>query len=438
MSDQPQEPRRKPKLETVAIHEGYESEATTGARAVPIYQTTSYRFRDAAHAASVFALKEPGFVYTRLNNPTTDVFERRVAAMEGGRGALATASGHSAEAVALLTIMGSGDELVSSSSLYGGTFNLFKITFRKLGITTHFVDVTRPDRFAAAVTARTRAIYVESIGNPRLDVPDFAALAEVAHRAGVPLVVDNTTATPALLRPIEFGADIVVESATKYMGGQGETMGGVIVDSGRFPWDNGRYPEFTEPNPGYHGLRLFEKFGPDAFIAKARLETMRDLGPAISPLNSWLLINGLETLPLRMERHSSNALAVARFLAAHEEVKWVRYPGLESDPSHANARRCLPHGCSGLVAFGIRGGLEEGRRFIDAVRLFSLVANIGDARSLVIHPASTTHEQLTSDERQAAGVTDDMIRLSVGLEHIDDILDDLDSALRAATGGRPR
>jgi O-acetylhomoserine (thiol)-lyase len=420
------------RFETLALHAGYQPEPTTGARAVPIYFTTAFRFRDAAHAARLFALEEAGPIYSRLGNPTCDVLEQRVAALEGGTAGLALASGHAAESLALLAILKPGDELVASSSLYGGTFNLFKVTLARLGIVTRFVDTSLPDNVRAAITERTRAVYAETIGNPRLEVPDLEAVAAIAHRAGVPFVVDNTSATPALCRPIQHGADVVVSSATKYLGGHGQAMGGVLVDAGTFPWDNGRFPEFTEPNPGYHGLRLWDAFGGCALAMKVRLELLRDLGPALSPFNAAALLTGLETLPLRMERHSQNALAVARHLAAHPKVGWVRYPGLEGDPSHAVAQRLLPNGCGGLVTFGVRGGLEAGRRLIDRVALISLVANIGDTRSLVIHPASTTHQQLTPEERQQAGVSDDLVRLSVGLEHVDDILGDLDRALAAA------
>ncbi|XXF76733.1 O-acetylhomoserine aminocarboxypropyltransferase/cysteine synthase [Myxococcaceae bacterium GXIMD 01537] len=424
-------PTQSPHFETLALHAGYEPDPTTGSRAVPIYQTTSYRFRDADHAAALFGLKEAGNIYTRIMNPTTDVFEKRIAALEGGVGALAVASGQAAETLALLTILKAGDELVSASSLYGGTYNLFKVTLSRLGIQTRFVDVGQPEQVRAAIGPKTKAVYIESLGNPRLDVPDFEAIAAIAREAGVPLIVDNTVLSPSLFNPLRHGANIVVHSATKYIGGHGTAIGGVIVDGGTFPWNNGRFPEFTEPNPSYQGLRLHEAFGPAAFIAKARLEGLRDLGPSLSPFNAHAFILGLETLRLRVERHSSNALAVAKWLRQHPKVAWVRYPGLEEDPAHANARKYLRHGFGGLVTFGVKGGLAAGRTLINSVKLWSLLANIGDTRSLIIHPASTTHEQLSPNERLSAGVSDDLVRLSVGLEHLDDILADLDSALTA-------
>ncbi len=422
----------KKKFETLALHAGYEPEPTTGARAVPIYQTTSYVFRDADHAAALFDLKEAGHIYSRLSNPTVEVFEKRLAALEGGVGALATASGHAAEVLTVLTLMKAGDEFVSATTLYGGTYNLFRHTLPRLGITARFVDIDNLAQVRAAINDRTKALYCETIGNPRLNVPDFAALAAIATEAQVPLVVDNTLATPALFRPFEHGANIVVHSATKFIGGHGLSIGGVIVDGGNFAWDSGRFPEFGAPNPGYHGLRLSEAFGAAAFIARARLEGMRDLGPALSPFNAFTFLQGLETLSLRMQRHSENALALARWLAGHAKVAWVRYPGLPGDPAHDRARRYLPRGAGGLVAFGVRGGLEAGRRLINSVKLWSLLANIGDTRSLIIHPASTTHRQLSDAEREASGVGNDLIRLSVGLEHIDDIVTDLDQALSKA------
>lgn len=419
-------------FETLALHAGYEPDPTTGSRAVPIYQTTSYRFRNAEHAAALFGLKEPGNIYTRITNPTTDVFEKRIAALEGGVGALAVASGQAAETLALVTILKAGDELVSASSLYGGTYNLFKVTLARLGITTRFADVNRPEELRAAITPKTKALYIESLGNPKLDVPDFEAIAAIAREAGVPLIVDNTALSPALFNPLKHGANIVVHSATKYIGGHGTSIGGVIVDGGTFDWSNGRFPEFTDPSPGYHGLKLHEAFGPAAFIAKARLEGLRDLGPALSPFNAHAFILGLETLKLRVERHSENALALAKWLRQHPKVAWVRYPGLEEDSAHATARKYLRNGFGGLLTFGVKGGLDSGRRLINSVKLWSLLANIGDTRSLIIHPASTTHEQLSPNERLSAGVTDDLVRLSVGLEHLDDIRADLDAALAAA------
>lgn len=418
-------------FETLALHAGYDPDPTTGSRAVPIYQTTSYKFRDADHAASLFGLKEFGNIYTRIMNPTTDVFEKRIAALEGGVGALATASGQAAEALALTTILKAGDEFVSASSLYGGTYNLFKVTLPRFGITAKFVEVGDPEAVRAAIGPKTKAIYVESLGNPRLDVPDFEALGAIAKEAGIPLIVDNTAGTPALVRPMEHGANIVVHSATKYIGGHGTSVGGVIVDGGTFPWDNGKFPEFTGPNPGYHGLKLFEAFGNLSFILKARLEGLRDLGPSMSPFNAHAFILGLETLKLRMQRHSDNALAVARHLATHPKVESVRYPGLENDPSYKLARKYFKGGSGGLVTFEVKGGIDAGRKLIDSVKLWSLLANIGDTRSLIIHPASTTHQQLTTEERLTAGVTDGMVRLSVGIEDLADILADLDEALAA-------
>lgn len=416
--------------ETLALHAGYEPDPTTGARAVPIYQTTSYKFRDADHAAALFALKEFGNIYTRIMNPTTDAFEKRLAALEGGVAALGVASGQAAEALTLLTLLRAGDDFVSASSLYGGTYNLFKVTLPRLGIQARFVEIDDLSAIRAAIGPRTRAVYVESLGNPRLDVPDFEAIAQIARDAGLPLIVDSTATSPALFNAIAHGANIVVHSATKYIGGHGTAIGGAIVDAGNFPWDNGKFPEFTDPNPGYHGLELYKTFGNLSFILKARVELLRDLGPALSPFNAHQFITGLETLKLRVERHSQNALEVARWLLKHPKVSFVRYPGLPEDPSHARAKRYFHGGFGGLVTFGVHGGLDAGRKLINSVKLFSLLANIGDTRSLVIHPASTTHQQLSSAERASAGVTDDLVRLSVGIEHIDDIVEDLDQALR--------
>jgi O-acetylhomoserine (thiol)-lyase len=420
------------RFETLALHAGYEPDPTTGARAVPIYQTTSYKFRDADHAAALFALKEFGNIYTRIMNPTNDVFEKRLAALEGGVGALAVASGQAASTLALATILRAGDELVSTSSLYGGTYNLFKVTLPRFGITTRFADTNDLAAVAAAIGPRTRALFIEALGNPRLDVPDFAALAAIAKNAGIPLIVDATAVTPVLVNPIAHGANIVVHSATKYIGGHGTAIGGAIVDGGNFDWSNGKFPEFTEPNPGYHGLKLHEAFGPLSFILKARVELLRDLGPSLSPFNAHAFITGLETLALRVARHAENALAIAKFLQQHPRVAWVRYPGLEGDPSHALARRYFRGGFGGLVTFGVKGGLGSGKQLINEVKLFSLLANIGDARSLIIHPASTTHQQLSPAEQRATGVTEDLVRLSVGLEHVDDLAADLDRALRAS------
>ena len=414
--------------DTLALHAGYDPDPTTGSRAVPIYYTTSYRFKDSDHAARLFALQEFGNIYTRIMNPTTDVFEKRIAALEGGVAALAVASGQAAETVALLTILKSGDEFVSTSRLYGGTYNLFKVTLPRMGITAHFPESDDPDAIRAALTPKCRAIYLETIGNPKLNIPDLDAIAAVADQAGIPLIVDNTAATPVLCNPLAHGAHIVVHSATKFIGGHGQAIGGVIVDGGTFPWDNGNFPEFTEPNPGYHGMKFWETFGNISYILKARVELLRDLGPALSPFNASSFIQGLETLRLRMPRHSANGLAMAQHLSNHPKVTWVSYPGLPDDPSHALAKRYLKGGFGALVTFGVEGGLEAGRKLIDNVKLWSLLANMGDTRSLIIHPASTTHQQLSAEDRAASGVTDDMVRLSVGLEHIDDIVADLDRA----------
>ncbi len=420
-------------LETLAVHAGQEPDPTTGARAVPIYQTTSYAFRDTEHAANLFALKETGNIYTRIMNPTQDVFEKRIAALEGGVGALATSSGQAAISYAIFNIAGAGDEIVSSSSLYGGTYNLFSTTLPKLGITVRFVDGRDPENFRRAITPKTKALYAETIGNPRLDVLDIQAVAEIAHEAGIPLIVDNTL-TPYLLRPIEHGADIVVHSATKFIGGHGTSIGGVIVDSGKFPWDNGKFPGLTEPDPSYHGISYTRDVGAAAYIVKARVQLLRDLGAALSPFNAFLFLQGLETLHLRMERHSENAQRVAEYLAEHSLVEWVNYPGLPSDESYALAKTYLPKGQGAILTFGIRGGLEAGRRFIDALKLFSLLANVGDAKSLVIHPASTTHQQLTPEQQLSTGVTPELVRLSVGIEHVEDIIADLEQALQASQG----
>ena len=427
-------------LDTTAIHAGQESpDSATGARAVPIYQTSSFVFKDTEHAANLFALKEFGNIYTRIMNPTTEAFERRVAAIEGGTAALATSSGQAAETLALLAITRVGDEIVSANNLYGGTYELFHYTFPKLGRHVKFVDSTRLDAFRNAITPRTRAMYAETIGNPKLDVPDFGALASIAHEARIPLVVDNTVGI-GLVRPIDYGADILTTSATKWIGGHGTSIGGIIVDGGKFDWGNGKFPEFTEPDPSYHGLRFWEAFGkvPEvgnvAFAIKVRVQLLRDIGACLSPFNAFLFLQGLETLTLRQERHSQNALKVAKFLKAHPAVSWVNYPGLEEHPSHGLAVKYLGGNFGGLVGFGIKGGLEAGKKFINSVKLSSHLANIGDSKSLVIHPASTTHQQLTKEEQAETGVTEDYIRLSIGLEDFEDIKDDLDQALRAASG----
>lgn len=414
---------------TLAVHAGQEPDPTTGARAVPIYQTTSYNFRDADHAAALFALQEPGNIYTRIMNPTVDVFEKRMAALEGGVGALGTSSGSAAITFAILNIAGAGDEIVSSSSLYGGTYNLFYHTLPKIGIQVKFVDASEPDNFRRVVTDKTKAFFIETIGNPRLDVPDIEEIARIAHESGVPLIVDNTFATPYLCRPIEFGADIVVHSATKFIGGHGTSIGGVIVDSGRFDWSTGRFPGLTEPDPSYHGIQYVKDFGKLAYIVKARVQLMRDIGACMSPFNAFLFLQGLETLHLRMERHSSNALAVAQFLSRHPEVSWVSYPGLPGDKSFFNAQKYLPKGAGAILAFGIKGGLKAGKKLVNSVKLFSLLANVGDAKSLIIHPASTTHQQLTPEQQLSAGVSEDLVRLSIGIEDVKDIINDLEQAL---------
>ena len=420
-------------FDTLALHAGQEVDSATTARAVPIYQSTSYVFRDTEHAANLFSLAEQGNIYTRIMNPTTDVFEKRVAALEGGVGALATASGQAAESMAILNIAGAGDEIVSSAGLYGGTYNLFHYTLPKVGITVRFVEGNDPEAYRAAINEKTKAIYSETVGNPGLNTLNIEGIAAVAHEAGIPLIVDNTLPSPYLVNPLRHGADIVVESATKFIGGHGTTIGGVIVDGGKFPWDNGRFPEFTEPDPSYHGLEYYNALGEMSYILKARVQMLRDYGPALSPFNSFMLIQGLETLPLRMERHSQNAMAVAEFLQGHDKVNWVNYPGLPNHPTYDLARKYHREGMFGaILGFGIEGGLEAGREFIDRLELHSLLANVGDAKSLVIHPASTTHSQLSVDEQKTTGVTDDYIRLSVGLESIEDILADLDQALNGA------
>ena len=425
------------KISTLSLHAGQEPDPITGSRAVPLYQTTSYVFKSSEHAANLFALKEFGNIYTRLMNPTTDVFERRIAALEGGTGALAAASGQSAIAYTLLAITRMGDEIVAANNLYGGTYQMLHYLFPKLGRTVKFVDSQNPEAFRQAITPKTRALYAETIGNPKLDVPDFEALAKIAHDAGLPLVIDNTVGI-GLVRPFDFGADIIASSATKYIGGHGTSLGGVIVDSGKFKWNNGKFPEFTEPDPSYHGIVYWDAFGNlagmgnVAFILKVRVTLLRDLGAALSPFNAWLFLQGLETLPLRQQKHSENALAVARHLKQHPLVNWVVYPGLEDNPNHPLAAKYLKRGYGGLVGFGLKGGLEAGKRFIDSVKLFSHLANIGDAKSLVIHPASTTHQQLSPAEQAATGVTADYIRLSIGLEDIEDIKADLDQAMRVA------
>jgi len=421
-------------LGTTALHAGQVPDPTTGSRTVPIYQTSSYVFKSTEHAANLFGLRELGNIYTRLMNPTTDVFEKRMAAIEGGTGALAVASGQAAITYSLLNITQPGDEIVAANNLYGGTYELFNYTFPKFGRKVVFVDSTKPEAFRKAITPKTRAIYAEIIGNPKLDIPDFATIAKIAHDAGVPLVVDNTTGV-GLVRPIQHGADIVVHSATKYIGGHGNSIGGVIVDSGKFAWNNGKFPEFTEPDPSYHGLKYWDAFsnfpgaGNIAYIFKIRLSLLRDTGAALSPFNAWLFLLGLETLHLRVPRHSENALAVARFLKKHPKVAWVNYTGLPEHQSHILAKKYLIGGFGPIVGFGVNGGEKASLKFIDSLKLFSNLANIGDSKSLVIHPASTTHQQLTVEEQKKTGVTPDAIRLSVGTEDIEDIIADLEQAL---------
>lgn len=419
--------------ETLAIHAGQQIDPTTYARAVPIYQTTSFGFRDTDHAASLFALQELGNIYTRVTNPTSDVFEQRIAALEGGIGALATASGQAAITYSILNIARSGDEIVSATSLYGGTYNLFQHSFAKLGITVRFVDPSDPENFRKAINGKTKALYAETIGNPKGDVLDIEAVANIAHENGIPLIVDNTFPSPLLLRPIDFGADIVVHSATKFIGGHGTTIGGVIVDSGKFDWAaNDKFPGLTTPDPSYHGVVFTEAVGPLAYIIKARVQLLRDFGAALSPFNSFLLLQGLETLHLRIERHSQNTLAVAKYLESHQAVEWVNYPGLESHPSYSLAKKYLPKGQGAILSFGIKGGAEAGKKVIGAVKLFSHLANVGDSKSLIIHPASTTHQQLSPEEQLSAGVSEGLIRLSIGTEAIEDILYDLEQAITAS------
>ncbi|HOK52847.1 MAG TPA: homocysteine synthase [Armatimonadota bacterium] len=417
------------KFDTLALHAGHEPDADTGSRAVPIYQTASYVFDDTEHAARLFALEEAGNIYTRIMNPTTAVLESRVAALEGGIGALAVASGQAAETIAILNLASSGDQIVSSSSLYGGTYTLFNYVLRRLGIDTVFVDDSNPENFRNAITSKTKAIYAETLSNPRVNAQDISALAEIAHEYNVPLIIDNTFATPYLCRPIEWGADIVIHSLTKFMGGHGTSIGGIIVDSGKFDWTSGRFPSYCEPDPSYHGLKFAETFGQAAYITKARVQLLRDFGPALSPFNAFLILQGIETLGLRMQRHSDNALKVAEYLSSHPTVSWVTYPGLPNSPTHNIAKKHLKHGFGAIMGFGIKGGLDAGVKFINSVKLLSHLANVGDAKSLVIHPASTTHQQLTEEEQLASGITPDFIRLSVGIEDVEDIIADIDQAL---------
>jgi O-acetylhomoserine (thiol)-lyase len=420
-------------FDTLAVHAGQRPDPVTGARAMPIYQTTSYVFEDTDHAAELFALQRFGNIYTRIMNPTTAAFEERIAALEGGVGAVAVASGQAAQYIALATLLGPGDQIVSSSALYGGTYTQFDIQLRRWGVDVVFVDPSDVDNFRRAITPQTRVVYGETIGNPRIDVLDIAAVAEAAHEAGVPLMIDNTFATPYLCRPFEHGADIVVHSATKFIGGHGTAIGGIIVESGRFPWDNGSFPGMVDPSPGYHGISFYETFGEYGYLMKARVENVRDLGPALSPFNSFLFLQGLETLPVRMERHCRNSEIVAAFLNEHPLVGWVSYPGLPGSPYRALVERYLPRGAGAVFTFGVKGGREAGARFIEELRLISHLANIGDAKTLIIHPGSTTHQQLSDEQQLAAGVSPDLVRISIGLEDADDICWDLDRALRRAT-----
>ncbi|MCF7874359.1 MAG: O-acetylhomoserine aminocarboxypropyltransferase/cysteine synthase [Candidatus Omnitrophica bacterium] len=422
---------KKLKPESVLLHGGQEADSATGARAVPIYQTTSFQFKNSEQAANLFALKEFGNIYTRMMNPTTDVFEKRMAALEGGVGALATASGMSAITLSILNIAKAGDEIVSADNLYGGTYTLFRYTLEKMGIKVKFVDSGSLEGFKEAITDKTKALYIESIGNPKLDVADIKDLSSIAHKKGIPLIVDNTTA-PYLLHPIDFGADIVVYSATKFLGGHGTSIGGVIIDSGKFNWDNGKFPLISEPDPSYHGInfiKALEPIGNIAYIVKARVSLLRDLGPAPSPFNTFLFLQGLETLHLRMPRHCENALGVAKFLKKHSLVNWVNYPGLDSSPQKEKVKEYLPKGAGAIIGFGIKGGSASGKKFINSLELVSHLANIGDAKTLAIHPATTTHQQLSAEEQKATGVTEDYIRLSVGIENVEDIISDIDQAL---------
>lgn len=429
-------------IDSLALHAGQSPDPTTGARAVPIYQTTSYVFQSSEHAANLFALKEFGNIYTRIMNPTQDVLEKRLAALDGGTAALALASGQAAITLAILNITRAGQNIVSTSYLYGGTYNLFHYTLPRMGIEVRFVDSSDPANFEKQIDDNTRLLYTESIGNPKNNVDDYKAIGDIAHRHGIPLVIDNTVSPPPLLRPFEVGADIAVYSLTKFIGGHGNSIGGAIVEGGGFNWNNGKFPELVEPDPSYHGVSFWKFFGQHkdavlpgvAFAIKARVQLLRDLGPAISPFNSFLFLQGLETLPLRLRRHCENALAVARFLEKHPAVAWVNYPGLESHPDHARAKKYLREGAGAIIGFGIKGGRDAGAKLIDSVKLFSHLANIGDAKSLIIHPASTTHQQLSSEEQISTGVTEDFVRLSVGLESIDDIISDLDQALKKSQG----
>ncbi|NJD03723.1 MAG: homocysteine synthase [Ruminiclostridium sp.] len=423
------------KFDTLQVHAGQKADPTTGSRAVPIYQTTSYVFNNAEHAANLFALKELGNIYTRIMNPTNDVLEQRIAALEGGVAALAVASGSAAVTYSILNIAGAGDEVVSASTLYGGTYNLFLVTLPKLGVKTVFVDPDDPENFRKAINSKTKALYIETIGNPGINLIDIEAVAKIAHENRIPLIIDNTFGTPYLIKPIEYGADIVVHSATKFIGGHGTSIGGVIVDSGKFDWiGSGKFPGLTEPDPSYHGVNYARDIGPAAFVIKARVQLLRDTGAAISPFNSFLLLQGLETLSLRVERHVSNTKKIVDFLDKHPLVTWVSYPSMKKNKYYDLAQKYLPKGAGSIFTFGIKGGLEAGKKFIDSLEIFSLLANVADAKSLVIHPASTTHSQLSEEDQKASGVTPDMIRLSIGIEDADDLIYDLDQALKKAVG----
>ncbi len=429
MSVMAEQPERTYGFNTRALHQGYPPDPTTGARAVPIYASTSFVFKDSAHAANLFALQEFGNIYTRIMNPTTDVLEQRVASLENGVAGLAMASGQAAQFVTINSLMEHGDEMVAASTLYGGTYTQFEVSFRKMGYNVKFVDPDDPENFRKAITPKTKCLYGETISNPRGNILDIEKIAKIAHEHDIPLVIDNTFATPYLCRPIDHGADIVVHSLTKFMGGHGNSIGGMIVDGGKFDWKKGKFPQINQPSPAYHGMNFSEVFGPIAFIIRARVEGLRDLGPCISPFNSFLLLQGIETLGMRMDRHVAHAMAVARHLKDHKAVTWIKYPGLADNPYHALAKKYMPKGPGAVFSFGVKGGYDAGRKFVDSLKLFSHLANVGDARSLVIHPASTTHQQLSEKEQKAAGVEPDMIRLSVGLEDIDDILWDIDQAL---------
>jgi O-acetylhomoserine (thiol)-lyase len=417
---------------TRSLHAGYDPDPTTGARAVPIYQSTSFVFENSDHAASLFALQQFGNIYSRIMNPTTDVLEQRVASLENGVAALATSSGQAAQMLAITSLLETGDEIVSASTLYGGTYTQFDVSFRRLGFKTTFVEPDDPENFRKAITPKTRLLFGETISNPRGNVLDIEAVAKIAHEHNIPLMIDNTFATPYLCRPIDYGADIVVHSLTKFMGGHGTSIGGIIVDSGKFPWEKGKFPGLNDPAPAYHGMKFRETFGPIAYIIKCRVDGLRDLGPCISPFNSFLFLQGIETLGMRMDRHIANTLATAQFLEKHPSVEWVKYPSLPSSPYYATAQKYLPKGAGAVFSFGLKGGYDAGKKFIDSLKIFSHLANVGDARSLVIHPASTTHQQLNAEQQQSAGVEPGMVRLSVGLEHIEDILWDLEQALAAS------